>query len=89
VLLEAAASGRPIVTTDWPGCRDVVRHGENGLLVAPRDPRELAAALERLLRNPGERTAMGARGRALVEREFEEGFVVGQMADVCAEMLAN
>jgi glycosyltransferase involved in cell wall biosynthesis len=88
VLLEAAASGRPIVTTDWPGCRDVVQHGGNGLLVQPRDPEGLADALERLLRNPGERAAMGARGRTIAEQEFEEGLVVGQVADLCAEMLA-
>jgi glycosyltransferase involved in cell wall biosynthesis len=88
ILLEAAAAGRPIVTTDWPGCRDVVQHGGNGLLVQPRDPEGLADALERLLRNPGERAAMGARGRTLAEQEFEEGLVVGQVADLCADMLA-
>lgn len=88
VLLEAAASGRPIVTTDWPGCRDTVRHGETGLLVRPRDAGDLAAALERLVRNPAERAAMGAGGRALAEREFAECLVVGQAADVCANMLS-
>jgi glycosyltransferase involved in cell wall biosynthesis len=89
VLIEAAAAGRPIVTTDWPGCRDAVRHGETGLLVRPRDAGDLAAALERLLRNPGERAAMGASGRTLAEREFAERLVVGQAADVCANLLAS
>src|SRR5262249_40107504 len=51
VLLEAAASGRPIVTTDSPGCREVVRDGENGLLVPARDAEALARALAQLIEN--------------------------------------
>lgn len=64
-LLEAAASGRAIVTTDCSGCREVVRHGVNGLLVPPRDPEALAAAIGSLLADPERRAAMGARGRQL------------------------
>jgi glycosyltransferase involved in cell wall biosynthesis len=62
ILLEATASARPIVATDVPGCRDVVRHGENGLLVPPHNPPALAAALVELLRDPLRRAAMGRRG---------------------------
>ena len=76
VLLEAAATGRPIVTTDMPGCREVVTDGENGLLVPARDVSALAQALERLIQNPQLRAAMGEIGRRLAEREFGEGQVI-------------
>ena len=48
ILLEAAASGRPIIASDVPGCRDIVKHNENGLLVTPRDSESLADAIEEL-----------------------------------------
>jgi glycosyltransferase involved in cell wall biosynthesis len=69
--LEALATGRAVVTTDVPGCRETVIPGENGLLVPPRDPRALAAACERLL---GDREAlgrMGAASRKLAESRFD------------------
>ncbi|HEY3354167.1 MAG TPA: glycosyltransferase family 4 protein [Polyangia bacterium] len=65
-LLEAAAASLPIVTSDAPGCRELVREGENGLLVPVGDAAALAAALERLARRPAERAAFGARSRVLV-----------------------
>lgn len=78
VLIEAAACGLPIVTTDWPGCREVVRDGENGLLVPIRDPEKLADAIERLARDPELRRAMGARGRARAVAEWSLESVVAQ-----------
>lgn len=72
VLIEAAAAGRSIVASDAPGCREIVRHGENGLLVPPRDPAALADALADLLANAGLRRSMGRRGREL----FLEGFTI-------------
>ncbi len=69
-ILEAMAAGLPVVTTDVPGCREAVRHGENGLLVPSRDPRALAKALARLLRDPACCRRMGQRGRWRAEREF-------------------
>lgn len=69
-LIEAAACARPIVATDMPGCREVVRAGESGLLVPPHDIGALAEALAALARDPPRRRAMGHAGRALVEREF-------------------
>ena len=71
VLIEAMACGRPIVTTDMPGCREAVDHGVNGLLVPPRDARALAAAITELANNPVCRATMGAAGRRLVEMEFD------------------
>jgi glycosyltransferase involved in cell wall biosynthesis len=77
-LLEAAASGRAIVATDIPGCREAVRHGENGLLVPPRDPAALAEALESLLADAARRREMGERGRRLAVEEFSEQRVVAE-----------
>lgn len=75
-LLEAAAAGRPIIATDVPGCREIVKHGENGLLVPPRDSSALCSAIEQLLMSPGLCKTMGQRGRALVEKYFSLDIVV-------------
>jgi glycosyltransferase involved in cell wall biosynthesis len=69
-LVEAAACGRPIVATDIPGCRSVVKHEKNGLLVPPNDPLALAEALERLALDPALRMKMGALGRQIVLEKF-------------------
>ncbi len=70
VLLEAAACGRPIVTTDVPGCREVVNDGVNGLLVPPRDGEALAKALKTLIESKDLRQSMGLSGRERIEKEF-------------------
>jgi glycosyltransferase involved in cell wall biosynthesis len=77
-LTEAAACGRPIVTCDVQGCREVVRDGDNGLLVPARDPVALADALERLITDPALRARMGARGRERALAEFSTGRIVGE-----------
>ncbi len=74
-LLEAAASARPIVASDVPGCREAVRDAESGILVAPRDFGALAAAIAALAADPGLRQKMGLAGRSLVERDFAEEIV--------------
>ncbi len=78
-LLEAAAAGRPIVTTDVPGCREVVRDGDNGLLVPARDAAALANALGRLIGDRSLRLAMGRRGRARAEAEWAAPAVIRQV----------
>jgi glycosyltransferase involved in cell wall biosynthesis len=75
-LIEAAACARPIVTTDSPGCREVVRPGENGLLVPPRAPKALADALQALAEDAGLRIEMGRRGRERAVAEFSLDRVV-------------
>ena len=82
VLLEAAACGRPAVTTSVPGCRSAVQHGVNGLLVPVRDASALADALETLLRDRSLRREMGARGRRLAELRYSVGAVVRRVFDV-------
>lgn len=69
-LLEAAACGLPIVTTDVPGCRDVVTHGLNGLLVPVRNAPVLADALEALLLDAQLRYQMGTAGREIAVNKF-------------------
>ncbi len=70
VLIEAAACGRPIVTTDVAGCRDVVQDGVNGFLVPPNNPEELANAIYKLIENPALRIKMGLEGRRIVLEKF-------------------
>jgi glycosyltransferase involved in cell wall biosynthesis len=77
-LLEACASGLPIVTTDVPGCRDVVKHGVNGLLVPPRDANALADALETLITNPALRSTMGKAGRQISIEKFSLSNIISQ-----------
>jgi glycosyltransferase involved in cell wall biosynthesis len=79
VLIEAASCGRAIVTTDAPGCREIVRNGENGILVPLRNPEALARALDILIRDPVLRFKMGARGREIAVSEFSEEIVIAQM----------
>lgn len=87
-LLEAMACGRPCITTDAPGCRDAVRHGDNGLLVPVRDAEALAAAIRRLLERPEERAHMGARGRERAVSEFSQEKVIEATLAVYREVLA-
>lgn len=86
VLLEAAACGRPIVTTDVPGCREVVREGKNGLLVPARDAQALSEALLCLIKNPELRAEMGCRGREIVLKEFSSEKVIAQTLDLYEEL---
>ena len=88
-LLEAAACARPIVASDMPGCREVVRHGETGLIVPPRDTAALAAAIAALARDPARRREMGLAGRDLVEREFAEEVVTRQTLALYEAALAE
>ena len=89
VLIEAAACGRAIVTTDAPGCREIVRNGENGLLVPVRDSRALAQALRLLIENAPLRATMGSKGRDLVVREFSVERVVRETLGVYRDLLAD
>lgn len=86
VLLEAAACGRPLVASDTPGCREIVRDGETGLLVPPRDAPALAAALRRLVGDPALRLRMGRAGRRLVETDFSQDHVVDRTLAVYREL---
>lgn len=84
-LVEAAACGRPIVTTDTTGCREVVEDGVNGILVPLRAPAVLAGALTRLAHDRDLRRTMGAASRGRAETLFAEPVVIGRMVDICWE----
>jgi glycosyltransferase involved in cell wall biosynthesis len=88
-LMEAAACGRAVVASDVPGCRDVVRHGETGLLVPARDSADLAGALAMLIENSDLRARMGARGRELAVREYSVDIILNQMLSVYRELLGS
>lgn len=87
ILIEAAACGLPIVTTDVPGCRESVVHGINGLLVPPRDAESLAKAIKQLFIEPQTRRDMGRASREIAVREFDERLVIGNTLAVYAELL--
>ncbi|HHD73024.1 MAG TPA: glycosyltransferase, partial [Epsilonproteobacteria bacterium] len=77
VLLEAASMAKPIVTTDVPGCREVVEAGVTGFLCKKQDPIDLADKMEKILHlTPEERIGMGAKGREKMIREFDEKLVI-------------
>lgn len=77
-LIEACAMARPIVTTDVPGCRDVVEHGANGLLVPVRDATALANALAALVQDPALRRQMGHRAREIAVQKFDLDAVIAR-----------
>jgi glycosyltransferase involved in cell wall biosynthesis len=89
VLIEAAACGRSIVTTDAPGCREIVRNGENGLLVPVRDSKALADALRLLIESAPLRALMGAKGREIAVSEFSVERVIHETLGVYRELLAG
>ena len=85
-LLEAAACGLPIVATDVTGCRDICLDGVNGIMIAPRDPAAIAAALVRLADDAGLRSRYGEESRRLVVDRFSERIVVENHMDLYREM---
>ena len=89
VLLEAAAMGKPMVTTDTPGCRDVVTDGVNGLLVPVGDAVALASAVEKLLASSDLREQMGKAARLKAVDEFDERKVTQDIIAIYDELLAQ
>lgn len=82
VLLEAAASGRPIVTTDVAGCRDIVQEGITGLIVPPKDPVALAEACLKLIGDGSMRTRMGKAARDFIVDRFSDSKINSQTYEV-------
>jgi glycosyltransferase involved in cell wall biosynthesis len=81
-LLEAAAMGKPLITTDAVGCREVVDDGINGLLVPVKDAQALAQAMVRLVEHRAMRERMGKAGREKMEQEFDERIVIEKTLQV-------
>jgi glycosyltransferase involved in cell wall biosynthesis len=89
VLIEAMACGRPCITTDVPGCRDVVSPGINGYLVPPQNSSELAKAIALLLENPELRQTMGQNGRLRAVNEFNEEKIIEATLSVYRQLLSH
>ena len=86
-LLEAAASAKPIITTDSVGCRDTVEDGVTGFLCQPKNWEDLADKMEAvLLMTEDQRQAMGLKGREKMEREFDERIVIDRYLSVIKEL---
>jgi len=87
VLLEAAATGRPIITCDAPGCREAVAHDGNGLLVPPQSPEALADVIESLITDVDKRAAFGQAGRKRMEEDFNTDKVVSETLGVYQKVI--
>jgi len=88
-LIEAAACGKPIITSDTPGCREIVHDNVNGLLIQTQNSKILAEAIEKLLINPALRITMGLEGRKLVVANFQSQIIVSKVIDVAGLQSKN
>lgn len=86
-LLEAAACGRPMVATDVPGCREICRDGETGMLVPARSVEPLADALQRLAEDRALRQEFGANARRLTEEIFADTVIAQQTVDLYKSLI--
>jgi glycosyltransferase involved in cell wall biosynthesis len=89
VLIEAAACGKVVVTTDVPGCRDAIEPGVTGVLVPARDAQALSQAIAALLDDPQHCHAMGQAGRRLAQQAFDIRQVVAQHLSIYAGLIAT
>jgi L-malate glycosyltransferase len=88
-ILEAMAMEKPVVATDVGGTGEVVRHGHSGLLVPPKDPHALAAAIRDILEQPVRAADMGRLGRRIVEERFSARAMVRQMEQLYGDLAAQ
>ena len=87
-LMEGAAIGKPLVATDVPGCRDVVKDGYNGYLCKVKDSRDLASKMEKMITDGFEhRLQMGKNGRLLMEEKFDVNLIIKQYDDMLKKFL--
>jgi len=87
VLIEAAACGRPIITTDNPGCKEAVIDNETGYIVPARDVKSLSVAVAKLVKNKELRVQMGTAARKFAEQEFDVNNVVKKHLEIYNELL--
>lgn len=90
VLLEAAAMGLPIITTDAVGCREAVDEGLTGFLCRPQDAQDLARCMRQMMKTPrSDRIAMGQRGRAKMQCEFDERIVIDRYVQTITSLITG
>ena len=88
-LVEGAACGRAVVTTNHPGCRDAIKPDVTGVLVPAKNPIDLADAIQALIESPERRAQMGKAGRELAEKAFAIEKIVEQHMTIYQELLAD
>jgi glycosyltransferase involved in cell wall biosynthesis len=88
VLIEAASCGRPIITTNSPGCREIVKHGANGYLIPVKNSEALASAIGNLVEAPELWVKMGNKGREMVMNEFSIEIVISKTISLYKELLS-
>ena len=89
VLMEACSMGKPIITVDSVGCREVIEDGFNGFVAQPRDIQTLAGAMLKFIELPfAAKVQMGLNGRRKMEREFDQQLVINKYLAVAASLLA-
>ena len=81
-LIEAAAKGKPIITTDSPGCRDVVKNGLNGLLVAPKNYEELRDSMIKFIKSPHLIQKMGRASRKIAAERFDNKIIFNKILKI-------
>lgn len=88
-LIEASAVGRPIITTDVPGCRECVRENWNGFLVPAKDSKALAEAILKLIENENLRNKFGENSRRLAEQQFSLSEVVNRHMNIYSNLMVS
>ncbi len=88
ILIEAMACSRPIVTTNIPGCRELIRDEKNGILVKPKSVTELAGALKQLINDPPLCEKMGREGRLIVKKHYSQNKVIKETLNIYQELLS-
>ena len=81
-LLEAGSMECPVITTNVPGCRDIIEHGINGLLVTPKDPIAIELALDFLFKNRAFANKLGKNLRKKIIREFDQEVIIKQTMEI-------
>jgi glycosyltransferase involved in cell wall biosynthesis len=89
ILMEAAACGRAVITTDVPGCRDAIYNGVTGVLVPERNSLELANSIKELAINPNLYKEMGKRGRKMAESRFDVDNVISKHLKIYNQVLSR
>jgi len=87
VLLEAASCGRAIVASDVPGCKQIVKNNEGGLVVPVKNSGALAESIKFLIQNPEQRTKMGKQGREIILNEFSDDIIIAQTLALYEKLL--
>lgn len=80
-ILEAFASGRPVIASDVPGCRHAVEHGKTGWLIPHKSPSDLAAAMQHIVDDPQRAVRLGPQCRAIAERRFDQRRITQQLIE--------